>query len=73
MATNKEKIEYLAKAFDAYRDVMFNLGFITSVHDGDCPKCKYPETIYVMNTNKNKVIAEYCSAYCGWSRIKKSK
>jgi len=40
------------------------------VHDGDCPKCKFPETVYVRNVKTGKLLKEKCSSRnCNWEVI----
>lgn len=43
-------------------------GLMRTVHDADCPKCKFPETVIIREKATMKAIAEECSKGCGWSR-----
>lgn len=39
------------------------------VHDGDCPKCGFPETVYTLGGVNQDVLREECSKKdCYWSR-----
>lgn len=38
-----------------------------TVHDGDCPKCKFPETIEIRNIKTGELLGEKCSKRgCDW-------
>jgi len=43
---------------------------ISVVHDGDCPKCKFPETLELRNSKTGKFLGEMCSTFrsgkCAW-------
>lgn len=42
---------------------------ITHCHDGDCPKCGYPETLYIRNKETGDILEEKCSSKkCDWSK-----
>ncbi|MCX6785950.1 MAG: hypothetical protein NTZ18_03825 [Candidatus Komeilibacteria bacterium] len=34
---------------------------IQTVHDADCPKCKFPETIHIRDAKTMKILGEKCS------------
>ena len=39
---------------------------ILTCHDEDCPKCGFPETIDVRNSETMKIMRRICSKRCGW-------
>ena len=63
-------------AWEKYTKEKYGYQVLTHVHDEDCPKCGFPETIIVREMKSHKPIAAYCSKECGWSKkfiIKKKK
>lgn len=42
---------------------------MSHVHDGDCPRCGFPETVMVRDAATGELLREYCSKRtCWWSR-----
>lgn len=42
---------------------------IRTVHDGDCPRCGFPETVYVRDSGTMQILREECSSRtCHWSK-----
>jgi hypothetical protein len=41
---------------------------IRTVHDADCPKCGFPETIIIRQEGTMMPLREECSKGCGWKR-----
>ncbi|MDD4601631.1 MAG: hypothetical protein PHQ46_11370 [Negativicutes bacterium] len=40
------------------------------VHDRKCPKCGFPETVYIRNAKTGDILVEYCSSKkCDWKKI----
>ena len=64
-----EIAKYNEKRAMAYVELLRKLGYIIHVHDGNCPKCKFPETIFVRD-QEGKLVYEMCSNYCGWGKKK---
>jgi len=44
---------------------------IQHVHDGDCPECGFPETIFVRDAETHELLKEKCSKKCGWEKFYK--
>jgi hypothetical protein len=43
---------------------------IVHVHDGNCPKCGFPETVYIRNSKTGDILVEYCSKReCEWKKV----
>lgn len=66
---NHERTKSLAKAFAG---TLTKLGFYSHVHDEDCPKCEFPETLIVRETKGHTPMTAYCT-HCGWTKKLKSK
>lgn len=42
---------------------------VRTVHDGDCPRCGFPETVYVRDSLTMDILREECSKRsCHWNR-----
>ena len=55
-------------AFDKFNEEKYGCKVLIHVHDEDCPKCGFPETVIVRNIKTFKPIKAYCSKECGWER-----
>ena len=41
--------------------VMQKIKIIQTVHDADCPKCGFPETVQLRNEKTGEILGERCS------------
>ena len=39
---------------------------LLTVHDEDCPRCHFPETVDVRNPDTMEIMRRICSNRCGW-------
>ena len=60
-------------AQDKFNEEKYGCRVITHVHDEDCPKCGFPETIIVRRADNGQPIEAYCSKECGWRKELKLK
>lgn len=60
-------------AQDKFNEEKYGRKVMTHVHDGDCPKCGFPETVMVRDAKTMDLIAEYCSEECGWVYKRRGK
>jgi len=42
---------------------------IRTVHDGDCPRCGFPETVHTRDSKTGRILREECSnKNCKWHK-----
>ncbi len=61
---NVKKLVHKGK--EAIRDTKIVVGAIRTVHDEDCLRCGFPETVDVRDPKTFDIIFRECSKGCGW-------